>query len=281
MNKTLDKLYEDYGFPGLAKFKIIGRENGYSYKQIKEFLMKNNVNQIHKTARTQKRRFYVPSSKKEFMGDLLDMSKYSKSNKGNNWILIIVNTYTRYGYAQPLKRKTPNNVLEALEKMGIDEMMQAFVSDNGKEFMGKFNEYLDEEDIVHITNEIGDHNHLGIIDNFSKRVKTALHKYMTATNSTKWINYLQRFIEHYNETEHSSILNFKPKDALKGDNKYFLGQYYIDKQSYNNSLKKKEYKVGDWVRVKNIKRGITTKGYEQNYSTQLYEIMQINMAMQR
>ena len=163
--------------------------------------------------------------------------------------------------------------------MGIDAI-QAFVSDNGKEIMGKFGEYLDEENTVHITNEIGDPNHLGIIDNFSKRAKTALHKYMTANNITKSINYLQRFIEHYKKTEHSSILNFKPKDALKGDNKYFLGQYYIDKQSYNNSLKKKEYKVGDWVRVKNIKRGITTKGYEQNYSTQLYEIMEINMAMQ-
>ena len=89
--------------------------------------------------------------------------------------------------------------------------------------MGKFGEYLDKENTVHITNGIGDPNHLGIIDNFSKRTKTELHKYMTSNNTKKWINYLQGFIEHYNETEHSSILNFKPKDALKGDNKYFLG----------------------------------------------------------
>ncbi len=49
------------------------------------------------------------------------------------------------------------------------------MSDNGSSFLGeKFKKLLSEYNINHDANAVGDHNALGIVDNFAKRIKRIL-----------------------------------------------------------------------------------------------------------
>ena len=55
--------------------------------------------------------------------DLLDYSKYAKSNKNYSWILIGVDVFTRKGYAEPLKNKTPLLVLNAFKNLMLSLLL--------------------------------------------------------------------------------------------------------------------------------------------------------------
>ena len=45
--------------------------------------------------------------------DLVDMQAFSKSNKGYKYILMIIDVFSKYGWAIPLKNKSANEVTKA------------------------------------------------------------------------------------------------------------------------------------------------------------------------
>ena len=51
-------------------------------------------------------------------------------------------------------------------------------------------------------NALGDHHALGIIDNFAKRIKTTLTAMFLKNNKTRWIDYKEGIVNHYNRSEH-------------------------------------------------------------------------------
>ena len=52
-----------------------------------------------------------------FQIDLLDYTKYSRTNKGYKWILICVDVFTRKAYAIPMKDKTAKLTEEAFKQI--------------------------------------------------------------------------------------------------------------------------------------------------------------------
>jgi len=49
--------------------------------------------------------------------DLLDLSKYSKFNEGNKFVLIVVDCFTRKFYAVALKNKKAETVIDGFKKI--------------------------------------------------------------------------------------------------------------------------------------------------------------------
>ena len=47
--------------------------------------------------------------------DLLDIHQYARQNKGYKFILVVLDIFTRYAWARPLKNKTGVSVASALE----------------------------------------------------------------------------------------------------------------------------------------------------------------------
>jgi len=81
-----------------------------------------------------------------WLADLLDMSNYSRDNQGFKWILLVIDVFTRQGFAQPMKSKESANV-------------------NGSEFTNReFQKLLADSNIFHETNDPQYHPTLGLID---------------------------------------------------------------------------------------------------------------------
>jgi transposase InsO family protein len=110
-----------------------------------------------------------------WFADLLDMSNYSRQNKGCHWILLCVDTFTRMAFAEPLKQKNKFTVKEGFESMmgrlvnvSAQRRIQLLITDSGSEFLNQpVQNLLRELKIV----EVGDHFALGIIDRLSRTMK--------------------------------------------------------------------------------------------------------------
>jgi hypothetical protein len=82
---------------------------------------------------------------------------------------------------------------------------------------------LVENNIHHDPNAVGDHNSLGIIDNYAKRIKRILTAYFLQTKKKNWIDVIQKIVATYNVSPHSSLGGFTPAEAMKNNDK--LNEY--------------------------------------------------------
>jgi hypothetical protein len=49
--------------------------------------------------------------------DIVDMSKFSYKNKGNRWILTVIEVLSRYAFVVPVWRKNTESMTKAVEKV--------------------------------------------------------------------------------------------------------------------------------------------------------------------
>ena len=277
----MEALYEKYNYPSYGKFIIIAKEHGINatQKEIKLFIDKQTVQQLHKQtphSRNKQRRIIASAPYEMFQIDLLDYKNYSQQNKGFKYILIAVDIFTRQAFAAPLKNKSAAETLEGFKVIIATHKPHAVYHDDDKAFLGVFNKYCDDNDIVSITNYLEDHHALGVIDRFSRTLKSMIAKFMTAKDTTKYIDELDRLINIYNNTSHSSLVGLKPIEVEKNEeNIITVGNINQEKREHNQVLDKKiKIKKGDLVRIK-LKRTIFTKGYEVRYSNEVYTVEEV------
>jgi hypothetical protein len=150
----MEELYKNNNYPALKRFTELLKENNLkkTQKEIKEFLSKQIVTQLHKPVKQIKKdlKFITASAPNEILQiDLLDYQKYSKVNKGYNYILICVDIFTRQARAIELKSKHTTNTSKAFQNMILKIKPKSIYSDDGNEWRGEFKSLLDKENIIH------------------------------------------------------------------------------------------------------------------------------------
>lgn len=282
--ERLKEIFIGHGFPGAAKLYAVAKSKGLklTQAQVTEFVKSQEVAQLHAEPKKKAGDIPITADGKgtDTQLDLLDMSQYYSKNKGYRWILMLVDVFTRQAACAPIQSKSPDKVLPALQD-AIKQLKVKpvqIVSDQGTEFMGSVGTWLDEQNISHRTVEVGSHNTLGIINNFSKFLKNSLHKHFTHSQNTNWVDYLPTLIQNYADTPHAGL---KPE----GDQAFTpneAGQFETDIRNLTAAKiakaeeKKKPSKlvVGSWVRVKKSKATFD-RGYHVKYSVKVFRITEI------
>ena len=62
-----------------------------------------------------RRHVYSPDVDDTWTADLVDMQKYARTNKGYRYILVVLDVFSRYAWARPLKNKTGYEVANAFK----------------------------------------------------------------------------------------------------------------------------------------------------------------------
>jgi hypothetical protein len=273
---SLQEIYNEYGFPGKGKFVKIVKKLGAKYtpQEIDKFLATSKVNQLHKKKKKTKIGIPITTSHShvEMQMDLLDMSKYYHANGGYKWILVVIDIFTKQAYAAPVKSKTPKDVLEALKAtVKQSGKWKVVASDDGSEWKGVVKEYLDEMNVTRRIAEIGNHNKLGVVDRFSRTIKEKLHKSFTKTNTTKWVDELQKFVKSYNNTEHGNLCGMTPNEAEKRPSDVLKCQVKRIRKALPKAGKEK-ISIGDMVRfMKSINK--FDKGYTIKWSLDTHKVV--------
>ena len=221
-----------------------------------------------------KRRVIVNDVDDTWSADLVDMQAFSKENKGTKYLLTVIDVFSKYAWAVPLKNKTGESVTDAFNKIvsgkgrvSEGRMPQNLWVDEGKEFYNKtFQSFLNKNKInmYHTFNE----GKAVVIERFNRSLKRIMWKYFTANNTYTYLNDLPKMLEQYNNTKHSSI-NMTPIQASKQSNK---GTVYFNLYGDLKVLKNKpKFKIGDRVRLSKIKRHFE-KGYTPNWTEEIFII---------
>lgn len=197
----------------------------------------------------------------------MDIMFPDKKEGGMSCILMLIDTYTRYILAYPMKGKTANDVIEAFKKAlyEIQENLNQFLPlqidcDNEGAFYSTFLRKIAEDNNINFnTNQVGDHKALAFIDRATRTFRTLISKYNTAADTTDWLEVLPKLVENYNTTPHSSTKESPlamVKDVVSAENPNPLGQINenerMNKQEAKASLEpwaKRVFKVGDQVRI--------------------------------
>ena len=274
----MEEAWQKHGYPSVIKFyRILKKsDDDVLFSDVDEFVRSQKAHQLHKKTRRQIEGHIVAYCKDcLWFADLLDMSNYSRQNKGYKWILLCIDTFTRKAYAQPLNRKTKISVKEGFETIIDDKVdIKLIVTDSGSEFLNRpVQDLLKELKIEHRTVEVGDHRALGLIDRLSRTIKEIIFKDFTERNNVVWHDRLQDYISAYNSNPHRGILNLTPDEADSGEKRLELLSLNMEKSIPTES----SFKVGDTVRKK-LKRASFKKGFKQIWGERIQKIKEINVS---
>ena len=116
-----------------------------------------------------------------FMCDLLHLptTQYRYS-----YLFVIVDLWSDAFDIEPIRYKTPEEVLKALKKVltreFIPEIHASIRTDSGTEFKGVFHKWLYDESILQRVGEPNRHNQLANVENLNKTLGRMLNGYMNA-----------------------------------------------------------------------------------------------------
>lgn len=229
-----------------------------------------------------------------FQADLVDMSKYGWHNQGYNWMLTVIDIYSRRAWAFKLKRKESNQVIEAIRPLLISERVKLLHTDNGSEFTSnEFKAMCQSLKVKQIFGPPYSPHSQGHIERFNRTIKSMLFKYFTWNQTKIWIDVLDKFVDRYNNTTHSATLmkpitkeakrEFRPihLDPIPPNKKHEVGEIVRlalrQNPNYRKKIFEKKYTVqwtkdtyqitntkGDMYRVKNVKDPSIRKWISQN-----------------
>ena len=176
----------------------------------------------------------------------------NKFNKGFRFLLCIIDIFSKYAWAVPLKDKKGISIVNAFRKILKEPDRSEAKSkecrpnkiwvDKGSEFYNiSFKKWLKDNDIeMYSTNNEGKSV---IAERFIRTLKNKIYKYMTSISKNVYIDKLDDIVDEYNNTYHKTI-KMKPVDIK--DNAY------IDFEKEVND-KDPKFKVGDYVRISKYK----------------------------
>ena len=203
--------------------------------------------------------------------DLADFSDYKTSNnKGFRYIFIVIDNYSKYLWAIPLKNKYSETITNEFSNIITTSKRKPIKleSDRGSEFYNSiFQNFLKSKNIHHYSRYTD--KGPSIAERVIRTMRDLLKKPVFEKGKADWLSELPSVVKKYNNTIHHST-KMKPIDASKESNDKIVCSNLQDKRKKLNP----KFKLGQLVRTADIKR-VFSKGDSTNYSYKLYTITEI------
>ena len=228
------------------------------------------ADELHKPIRRkfQKRLVFAKNVDDIWAADLVEMQPLAKFNNGYKYILMIIDVFSKYGWAVPIKTKTGLAVSTALKTVFKEATPAMLWTDKGKEFYNKtVAELLKKHNIKLYSTE--NEEKASVVERWNRTIKTSMWKYFSANNTKKYIDILQQLISKYNNTKHRSI-GCTPSVAREPSTyQQVFEKLYAQKTEERR--KEPKFKVGDQVRISKKKRQFE-KGFTPNWTEEIFTI---------
>lgn len=235
---------------------------------------KEIVNELHKPARRNFRRRHVivKGIQDLLQADLVEMIPYAKFNKGYRYILVVVNVFSKYAWAEPVKRKTGKDVTMVMKKILSQMKPTKFCqTDLGKEFWNaQYKSLMDAYKIKHYSTF--SNLKASVVERLNRTLKNKMWKQFSVQGTYKWLDLLPKIVAEYNNTKHSTI-GMKPIDVNKKNEKVLLNTVYSHLKTIDP--KPSKFKLGDNVRISKFREAFS-KGYTPNWSNEIFKIRKVN-----
>ncbi|TLY48864.1 MAG: DDE-type integrase/transposase/recombinase [Gammaproteobacteria bacterium] len=224
--------------------------------------------ELHKSARRHynRRRVTLKGVNDLYQADLVEMIPYAKTNKGMKYIMTMINCFTKFAFAVPLKSKSGVDVARVLEPILKKVKFEHFQTDMGKEW---FNVNVKKLMTKYSINHYATFSDMkaSIVERLNRTLKEKMWREFTAKGSYEWLTLLPLIVKHYNNTVHRTT-GMKPKDVRKKHEKAILARIGLSSSRF---IRKPKFSVNDKVRISKNKR-VFKKGYLPNWTNEIFEV---------
>jgi transposase InsO family protein len=229
--------------------------------------------------------------------DLFDMQKFkSPQNRQAEYVLSVIDVFSKYIWLKPLTKKDAPPVARALEQVFNENgtRPKKIQSDNGTEFTAKVMTNLLKQQpvVVQVFSNSYSPTSQGIVERSNRTIKSYIFKRMLMQGNTTYVPWLDDIAYNYNHTPHATTGEI-PAVLHTGTQQQITSAGAKIKGYADNLLKKRGYKLpsslnlqrGDWVRLdvftqsnsrRDIRNPVHKQTWDIRWTKEIYLIYKIN-----
>ena len=244
------------------------RPEKLTFSKIKHWLRMQDVHIMHKTSskRIKTQRMIFSHLDEQWAADIVYIG-YPKDNQGNQYLLTILDCFSRFLFVKVLKSKSASATAKAFkEVLALGRHPEVLQTDQGGEFTGNaFQEVIKEYDIWHLL-AYGPHK-AALVERVNKTIENRLYKYFYEKQTHNFVSVIDSIVASYNATIHGFI--GMPPEAVNAQNSHELyDKVYIPiLVKWSHEKVTQSFAKGDLVRLtraqKPFARGFTPKLTEE------------------
>lgn len=240
-------------------------ESEISRRQVMDFLNSQESHQVFQQKKKQTSSMPIISNapRNVFQIDLIDFTTIP--DNGFNYILNVIDVFSRKLWLFPIKNKTPASIKSILSKLFETDKPKFVQTDQGNEFNG-----LEILGIKHNTSKAYTPQQQAIVERSNGVIKTMIKKCFYENGNERWLGILRQVEDNYNETINRNTKK-TPNELYKTQNIEEEAQKQKEnKQTLNQQVK--EIDKGQTVRIliENKKSKM-----QQNYSQEIYKVSRV------
>lgn len=272
--KRLSDVYYNIRNPaGYASIAKLSKATGVSQRKVKSWLKEQPAYTLHHQARKNypTRAYIVHDIDEQWQADLAEVGLIADFNQGYRYILTVIDIFSRYAWARPLKSKRGEVVAEAFRNIFNEgRIPKRIQTDQGREFENHHVRSLFRERDIELFSVKSAYK-AAIVERFNRTLKQKIWRYFTAENEQVWTHVLQDAVYSYNHSVHRSIKR-RPADVVPTE---------VDdmRSLMANKVKppsgKDDVNIGDTVRISKVKN-VFEKGYLPNWTEEIFTVTDIN-----
>lgn len=237
-----------------------------------------------KRNRFPRRSVYAKNVDEIWTADLIDVHRFARVNRGYKYILVVLDVFSRFAWARPLKTKTGAEVANAFRDIfQVGRTPAKLWTDKGTEFWN--------QNVRHVLHGAAFHNQTvrgmltvnnielystynepkaTIAERFIRTLRGKIETNYILTQSTVWYDILPQLIHEYNTTKHHTI-GMSPTDACKPEN--YVRVYKSQFKKFQ-PIETSDLNVGDRVRI-SVQKKLFEKGATPNWTEEIFKISRI------
>jgi hypothetical protein len=218
-----------------------------------------------------------------WMADLVDLtaqpsiSGTGDANHPFQYILVVLNVFSRELYGKALQTKDPVTVLQAFKEIlaHAGHKPVQLDTDNGSEFAGVFDAFLHSEQIYHPAKDPQNPNWLAPLDRAIQTLKRAIFRNVVGNKDKDWASNLPQTLAGVNEQPHNGLVGRSPEEIKDDPEAQFMLRRQASDNLAHNSLviharDDKLFKKGAF-RIQDPTKPFT-RSFQPKFSDQVHDI---------
>ena len=270
-NSKVESIYYDpsraASFGGIHS---LARECGVSERNVRNWLTSQDAYTLHKQPRRNFRRRKTLSTGIDdlWQADLVDLTSLSAHNGGHKFVLTVIDVFSKFAWARPLKNKSGAALTEAFASIVRSRKPNFLQTDKGTEFLNAtFQRLLAENDIRFYTSQNEDIK-CAVVERFNRTLKSRMFRYFTYKSTSRYLDVLQQFIDAYNRSYHRTIKTTPSSVNANNENEIHKLVYASEKKKLPPKWR---FDAGDKVRLCQARRPFR-KGYLPGWTTEIFTV---------
>lgn len=224
--------------------------------------------------------FYTYKRRQQVQMDLIDVGGLKRENDNVTFLLVAIDTFTKYVWVRPLKFKSAVHVLAALKSIlaEMGEKPETVFFDHGREFTNRrVTAHLREQGIRH--QHPSSEKKAAVVERCNRTLQGILYRFLAHHQTRNYTSKLANLIDSYNHRVHRSIKMTPAEAETDVRQPQVLAAHNEHYAKIARKRKKPKYVVGDKVLVANIAKSRFRRGYEQSFNFEQFEIVEVKTNM--